>query len=71
MAVLTFAVVFVAHWIGLPFWWGKSPALTFVLVVVGYWLLTNVSFHYYMAVVTKPGCPPDVSVEQIERLQII
>lgn len=60
--VLTTAVVVIAHWIGLPFWWQKSPVMTVILVTVGYWLLMNVSFHYYMAVVTEPGYPPDVSI---------
>lgn len=34
--------------------------MALVLVTVGYWLLFNVIFHYYMAVTTPPGVPPDV-----------
>lgn len=64
------AVVFVAHWIGLPYWWEKNAAFTCVLVIVGYWLLTNVTFHYYMAVVTKPGCPPDVSISLLSLVSM-
>lgn len=61
VAVLTATVVYIAHWIGLPFWYNKSPLMAVVLVIVGYWLLFNVIFHYYMAVTTPPGVPPDVT----------
>lgn len=61
VATLTSAVVYIAHRIGLPYWWEKSPAFTAFLVLVGYWLLINVIFHYFMAVNTEPGYPPDVS----------
>lgn len=60
VAVLTTAVVYIAHWIGLPFYWERSPVLTVLLVIFGYWLLINVVFHYYMAVTTPPGYPPEV-----------
>lgn len=60
VACLTASVVFIAHWIGIPFWWNKSPNFTYVLVAIGYWLLANVVFHYYMAVKTPPGVPPEV-----------
>lgn len=62
VAVLTATVVYIAHWIGLPFWYNKSPLMALVLVIVGYWLLFNVIFHYYMAVTTPPGVPPEVRV---------
>lgn len=62
---LTTAVVFIAHWIGLPFWWNKSEFFTYILVAVGYWLLINVVFHYYMAVKTWPGEPPEVITENL------
>lgn len=60
VAVLTAAVVYIAHWIGLPFYWHISPVCTVLLVIFGYWLLLNVVFHYYMAVTTPPGYPPEV-----------
>lgn len=63
VAVLTTAVVYIAHLVGLPFWWQKSPIVTIFLVIFGYWLLMNVTFHYFMAVVTEPGYPPVVSVK--------
>ncbi|XP_063928929.1 palmitoyltransferase ZDHHC16 isoform X2 [Zophobas morio] len=27
-------------------------------IIIGHWLLLNISFHYYMAVITPPGYPP-------------
>lgn len=60
--MLTSTVVVIAHLIGLPYWWEKSPVMLVFLVIFGYWLLTNVTFHYIMAVYTPPGHPPDVSL---------
>lgn len=59
VACLTSAVVFVAFWIGLPFWWNKSPTATVFLIMLGHWLLLNVVFHYWKACVTPPGNPPE------------
>lgn len=58
VTLLTAAVVVISYWIGLPYWWEKSPETTIILVVVGNWLLLNVSFHYFMAAKTNPGVPP-------------
>lgn len=55
---LTLSVVFIAYWIGLPYWWNRNPYICGFLLIVGNWLLLNISFHYYMAVVTPPGYPP-------------
>lgn len=55
---LTAAVVFISYWIGLPYWWDKSPLATVFLLVFGNYLLVNVVFHYYMACTTSPGYPP-------------
>ncbi|XP_036325336.1 palmitoyltransferase ZDHHC16A isoform X2 [Rhagoletis pomonella] len=57
---LTIAVVLIAYWIGLPFWWQKSPKATVVLLIIGNWLLLNVVFHYIMGVITPPGEPPKI-----------
>lgn len=54
---LTFAVVFISYMIGLPYWWQKSSEVTVMLLIVGNWLLINVSFHYFMAM-KNPGNPP-------------
>ncbi|CAH0562149.1 unnamed protein product [Brassicogethes aeneus] len=55
---LTLSVVCIAYWIGLPYWWNRNPCICVFLVIIGHWLLLNISFHYYMAVVTHPGYPP-------------
>ncbi|XP_055381447.1 palmitoyltransferase ZDHHC16 [Condylostylus longicornis] len=59
VAVLTAAVVYICYWIGLPWWWNKSPEMTVILLIIGNWLLLNVIFHYIMAVITPPGNPPE------------
>jgi palmitoyltransferase len=55
---LTTAYVFICYWIGLPYWWKISPEVTIALMIVGNWLLLNVSFNYIMAAITSPGVPP-------------
>jgi len=57
---LTTSVVVIAYWIGLPYWWNKSPWATILLIIIGHWLLVNICFHYYMAANTHPGYPPEV-----------
>lgn len=59
--LLISSIVVIAHLIGLPYYWQKSQFMTVFLVIIGYWLLINVLFHYYMAVLTPPGYPPPVS----------
>ncbi|XP_012261316.2 palmitoyltransferase ZDHHC16B isoform X2 [Athalia rosae] len=58
VTLLTASIVVIAYWIGLPYWWQKSPAMTIALVIIGNWLLLNVSFHYYMGVTVCAGYPP-------------
>ncbi|KAJ8923492.1 hypothetical protein NQ315_010070 [Exocentrus adspersus] len=55
---LTASVVLIAYWIGLPYWWNRNVYVCVVLIIIGHWLLMNICFHYYMAVVTPPGFPP-------------
>ncbi|XP_057655860.1 palmitoyltransferase ZDHHC16B isoform X1 [Diorhabda carinulata] len=55
---LTVSVVIIAYWIGIPYWWNRNPIICILLLIVGHWLLLNISFHYYMAVITSPGYPP-------------
>jgi palmitoyltransferase len=55
---LTSSYVIICYWIGLPYWWKKSPEMTIFLIIVGHWLLLNVTFHYVMAAKTNPGTPP-------------
>ncbi|KAL5284990.1 ZDHHC16 family protein [Megaselia abdita] len=56
---LTSSVVFIAYWIGLPYYQENHPNLVVILVIIGNWLLLNVIFHYYKAVTTPPGYPPE------------
>ncbi|XP_034948583.1 palmitoyltransferase ZDHHC16 [Chelonus insularis] len=58
VVALTAILVFIAYYIGFPYWWEKSPITTIVLLIVGNWLLINVIFHYYMGVKTPAGYPP-------------
>lgn len=61
VTVLTSAVVGVAYWVGLPYWWQRCPYTATFFVIFGNWLLMNIVFHYYKAVTTAPGFPPEVS----------
>ncbi|CAH1647753.1 unnamed protein product [Spodoptera littoralis] len=45
VTVLTSAVVGVAYWVGLPYWWQRCPYTTVFLVIFGNWLLINIIFH--------------------------
>ncbi|CAB3225255.1 unnamed protein product [Arctia plantaginis] len=58
VTVLTTAVVLIAYWVGLPYWWQICPYTATFLVIVGNWILLNIVFHYYMGIVTSPGHPP-------------
>jgi len=58
VSILMFAVIFIAYYIGLPYWWNKNPWAAVLLVIFGNWLKINVLFNYYMGVVTSPGYPP-------------
>ncbi|XP_065556365.1 palmitoyltransferase ZDHHC16B-like isoform X4 [Artemia franciscana] len=60
IAILLFFVVSIAHIIGIPFWWDRSPLATIIIISIGYWLLINVLFHYTMAVRTDPGHPDNL-----------
>lgn len=59
VSILTACIVCIAYWIGLPYWWEKSPTATVILLIVGNWLLANVVFHYYMGVNVPAGYPPE------------
>ncbi|KAK2585866.1 hypothetical protein KPH14_010460 [Odynerus spinipes] len=58
VALLKTCIVCIAYWIGLPYWWEKSPVTTVFLLLIGNWLLVNVCFHYYMGVNVAAGYPP-------------
>ncbi|XP_033210094.1 palmitoyltransferase ZDHHC16 isoform X2 [Belonocnema kinseyi] len=58
VSLLKVFIIFIAYWIGLPYWWNKSHATTGILLIIGNWLLINVCFHYYMGVNVMAGYPP-------------
>ncbi|XP_071525564.1 palmitoyltransferase ZDHHC16B isoform X2 [Panulirus ornatus] len=59
VVTLTSSVVAIVYIIGLPYYWQKSPVLTCFLIVLGHWILINVTFHFIMAAITDPGTPPE------------
>lgn len=62
VSLLTASIVYISYYIGLPYWWEKSPPITIILLLVGNWLLVNVCFHYYMGVNVPAGYPPQGSL---------
>ncbi|RWS12342.1 putative palmitoyltransferase ZDHHC16-like protein [Dinothrombium tinctorium] len=58
IAMLTIYVL-IAYVIGLPYWWNRNLCVTIIALILGNWLLINVIFHYYMALTTPPGYPPE------------
>lgn len=72
MLFLTGAVVFIAYWVGLPYYQEHYPNLVVILLIIGNWLLLNVLFYYYKAVTVPPGYPPEVSsfMEQIINVHL-
>jgi len=56
---LTMSVIFIAFWVGVPYYLEhKSFLLTSGLVLFGLYLMLNVIFNYWMALTTSPGLPP-------------
>ena len=63
-------MVFIVYWIGLPYYLEyKNIYLLWMLVVVGHYLLINIIFHFFMALLTSPGRPPtDRVLEQVSSI---
>lgn len=59
VVITLFIFVSIAYVIGVPFWFEKSYFVTMIALFLGNWILVNVSFNYYMALVTGPGHPPE------------
>jgi palmitoyltransferase len=60
---LTSSVVFIAFWIGLPYYIEhKSPLFIIILVIIGHYFLVNIVFHFMMAWLTHPGRLPSDTV---------
>lgn len=57
--ITLFVYVTIAYVIGLPFWLEKSYFVTAIALIIGNWLLVNVTFNYLMALTTGPGHPPE------------
>jgi palmitoyltransferase len=64
---LTACAVFIAYWVGLPYYLQyKNRYLTYCLVALGHYLLLNISFHYWKALTTSPGTPPtDIVLQEV------
>ena len=60
VVLLTSLFVYIAYTIGIPYWRERSPPTLVVLFIVGHWILINVVFHYYYALTTSAGHPPQV-----------
>jgi len=52
--------IVIAYIIGLIYWINHSITITILALIIGHWLLINVVWHYYMALYTSPGHPPQV-----------
>lgn len=51
-------VVIIAHLLGIPYYvTNSSPFVIGCLVVIGYWILINVIFHFAQGVRVSPGLP--------------
>lgn len=59
VVILVSSIVVIAHVLGIPFWTAKSPELTGVLAIIGYWNLTNLVFNFYKVATVCPGMPTD------------
>ncbi|KAK7603810.1 hypothetical protein V9T40_003809 [Parthenolecanium corni] len=67
--VLLGCVVGICYWIGLPYWWNKSPPTTICLLIFGNYIFINCIFHYYMGIKCDPGHPPqDVFMEEVASI---
>ncbi|XP_064465552.1 palmitoyltransferase ZDHHC16-like [Ornithodoros turicata] len=53
------AIVAIAYIIGIPYWWNRNAYVLMIAIVIGHWLLINIVFHYWMALRTDPGTPPE------------
>ncbi|CAL8101995.1 unnamed protein product [Orchesella dallaii] len=59
VVILVTSVVIIAHVLGIPFWTAKSPELTCLLAIFGYWILVNLTFNFYQVATVSPGLPTD------------
>src|SRR5699024_3608108 len=50
---------------GIPYWYERSPTVLYIALIIGHWLLINVSWNYYKALWTPPGFPSEVCPSDI------
>ncbi|KAH7980687.1 hypothetical protein HPB49_018232 [Dermacentor silvarum] len=59
VTIVACTVIVIAYMIGIPYWWENNKCVLLVALVIGHWLLINIVFHYWMALTTNPGTPPE------------
>ncbi|XP_075733170.1 palmitoyltransferase ZDHHC16 isoform X1 [Rhipicephalus microplus] len=62
VTIVACTVIAIAYVIGIPYWWENNKCVLLVALVIGHWLLINIVFHYWMALTTNPGTPPEASL---------
>ncbi|XP_037577347.1 palmitoyltransferase ZDHHC16A isoform X2 [Dermacentor silvarum] len=62
VTIVACTVIVIAYMIGIPYWWENNKCVLLVALVIGHWLLINIVFHYWMALTTNPGTPPEASL---------
>ncbi|XP_077501928.1 palmitoyltransferase ZDHHC16 isoform X1 [Amblyomma americanum] len=62
VTIVACTVIAIAYLIGIPYWWENNKYVLAIALVIGHWLLLNIVFHYWMALTTNPGTPPEASM---------
>lgn len=62
VTIVACTVIAIAYMIGIPYWWENNKYVLVIALVIGHWLLLNIVFHYWMALTTNPGTPPEASL---------
>lgn len=62
ISIVGSAIIAIAYIIGVPYWWHRNWCVLTLAIVIGHWLLVNIIFHYWMALRTDPGTPPEASL---------
>nr|XP_037282850.1 palmitoyltransferase ZDHHC16-like isoform X2 [Rhipicephalus microplus] len=69
VTIVACTVIAIAYVIGIPYWWENNKCVLLVALVIGHWLLINIVFHYWMALTTNPGTPPENATHLNTRKQ--
>ncbi|CAN7999497.1 unnamed protein product [Ixodes pacificus] len=59
ITIVACTIITIAYTIGIPYWWQRNTWILAIALVIGHWLLVNIVFHYWMALTTNPGTPPE------------